>query len=156
VLTVIIVLAVVGAIGILVFFMMKGENEEKSSAQKYRRARSTVSKIAQIQEKIASEQMGEYATDITEDSRLEDVQNRIQKISSEASLTMKAGDENLSYAVVLEWPDQKKFFCLDNGGDSSSYNAEKAEYSSVSDIIDTSGEDSVFGSDNGVSCKNKQ
>ena len=114
-------LVVIAVIAVLAAGVIAAANRMRNQAQN-QQARSILNEVAATQEQYASEHQGNFASDVSDDSRFQEIEQELQdKVDSTITLEMETGSSNQDHAAAIKRPNGDGAFCIDDDGNTRGY-----------------------------------
>jgi len=131
-------LVVIAVIAVLAAGVIAAANRMRNQAQD-QQVRSLLNEVGSVQEQIASENQGNYASpgDVgsNSDQRLQDIQTNMQdSIEDNLNLKVWAASNGQSFAAVVQRANQSGHFCVDNTGETLGSTATGSHHEIVKNV----------------------
>jgi len=125
-------LVVIAVIAVLAAGVIAAANRMRNQAQN-QQARSILNEVAATQEQYASEHQGNFASDVSDDSRFQRIENDLQnRVDASLTVEMETGSSNQDYAAAIDRPNGDGAFCIDEDGDTRGYSGSTSPSSVIS------------------------
>jgi prepilin-type N-terminal cleavage/methylation domain-containing protein len=125
-------LVVIAVIAVLAAGVIAAASRMRNQAQN-QQARTILNEVGPVQEQYKSEHQGDYASDVSDDSRFQRIESDLQsRVDDSITVEMETGSSDQDYAASIERPNGDGAFCIDDDGDTRGYSGSTSPSSVIS------------------------